>query len=149
IFIAIAGTRRAILTEMRLGTINICHDLVRLNIASQNLAPNKESVDAHPFFQAAVAYAQKHGIRVLTVDHGSYYFLSPQDERAYLLISKTTDLTIDLADSTIHLSNAIQPGFALFDCQRVTLTHFIIDFQTPPYTHVQLESVNPLRRTLT
>ena len=149
ISIAISGTHSTILTETSLGTINLCHDLVRLNIASQNLPPNNESIDARPFFQAAVAYAQKHGIRVLTVDRGSYYLLSPQDERAYLLISKTPNLTIDLADSTIYLSNAIQPGFALFDCQRVTLTHFTIDFQTPPYTHVRLESVNPQRRTLT
>ena len=109
--IATRGPHSAILAGTPVGTINICHDLVRLNIASQNLSPNKQSVDARPFFQAAVAYAQQHGIRVLTVDHGSYYFRSPQDQRAYLLISKTPDLTIDLADSTIYLSNAIQSVF--------------------------------------
>jgi hypothetical protein len=136
-------------TNASVSSINLSRDLVRLGIAPRNLSPNDKSLDARPLFEAAVKYAQKHASRLLTVDQGAYYFLSPQDARAYLRIAKASDLTIDLADSTIYLANALQQGFALFDCHRVTLTNFSIDFQVLPYTHVRLASVDPRGRTLT
>ena len=38
-------------------TINLSHDLIRMGIASENLAPDSPSTDARPLFQAALAYA--------------------------------------------------------------------------------------------
>jgi hypothetical protein len=82
-------------------TINLSHDLVRLGIASNNLRPDSPAIDARPLFQAALAYARSHPVNVITVDRGAYYFLTPQDAQAYLSFSTLSNLTVDLADSTI------------------------------------------------
>jgi hypothetical protein len=135
-------------TNAAVSRINLSHDLVRLGIAASNLSPDDKSVDARPLFEAGVKYAQSHDTRTLTVDHGAYYFLTPQDATTYLRLAGLTDLTVDLADSTIYFANAFEQGFALVDCHHVTLTRFQIDFQVPPYTHMRLESVDPGRRAL-
>jgi len=129
-------------------TINLSHDLIRLGIATQNLPPDSPSIDARPLFQAALRYAKSHPTQMLTVDHGAYYFLTPENVNAYLNFSSFSNLTVDLAASTIYFAGAFLQGFAFSDCEHVTLTNFQIDFLNPPYTYVRLASVNPDQRTL-
>jgi hypothetical protein len=138
-------------TNAQADTINMSQDLVRLGIYSQNLAPNSPSVDAGPLFQATLTYVQSHSaITLVTLDPGAYYFLTPQDPpTAYLSFPPLSNLTLDLAGSTIYFAGAFLHGFYLVDCQNVTLTNFKIDFLQPPYTYVQLEMVDPAARTFT
>jgi hypothetical protein len=128
--------------------INLSHDLVRLGIASKELTPNNPTLDARPLFQAALEFVAQHHTRLLTVDHGAYFFLTPQDSTAYLRFSALTDLTVDLNDSTINFAGAFLQGFTLTNCHDVTLTKFQVDFLDLPYTQVQLTSVNPAGRSL-
>jgi hypothetical protein len=137
-----------IAAKARTSGINLSHDLVPLGIASQNLSPNDPSLDARPLFQAALQYVRTHGIQRVTLDRGSYYFLTAQNPTAYLGIYGFSDLVIDLAGSNIYFADAFEQGFGISKCQRVTLKNFQIDFLKPPYTYVQLASVNPTQRTL-
>jgi hypothetical protein len=130
------------------GVINLSHDLVRLGIASSNLSPDSPTTDARPLFQAALSYAQGHAVRRITVDRGAYYFLTPQDAQAYLHFSSLSNLTIDLADSKVYFAGALLRGFEVSLCTNVTLTRFRTEFQTQPYTHVQLTYVDPVGRSL-
>jgi hypothetical protein len=132
----------------RADTVNLSHDLVRLGIAAQNLPPDSPTTDARPLVQAALQYAQSHHVRRLTVDRGTYYVLTPENAQAYLLLSAISDLTFDFADSTVLFAGAFLQGFALVNCEHVTLTRLHVDFINPPYTHVQLTAVDPVRRTL-
>jgi hypothetical protein len=72
----------------------------------------------------------------------------PQDPQGYLRFPALSDLTVDFADSTIYFAGAFLQGFAVVDCTNFTLTRFRADFITPPYTHVMLTNVDPLRRAL-
>ena len=130
------------------GIINLSHDLVRLGIAFDNLRPNDPTSDARPLFQAALLYAQSHSVHLITVDRGAYYFLTPQDSQAYLRFTALSGVTIDLADSTVYFAGAFLQGFELVNCVNVTLRRFRTDFLNPPYTHVQLTYVDPVRRSL-
>ncbi|HZR90508.1 MAG TPA: hypothetical protein VFB02_27225 [Bradyrhizobium sp.] len=129
-------------------TINLSHDLVRLAIASSNLPPDSPTTDARPLFQAALAYAKIHSVRTITVDHGAYYFLTPQTNQIYLLFSSLSNLTVDLADSTAYFAQPFLRSFELSQCSNVTLTRFRTEYLNPPYTHVQLTYVDPARRSL-
>jgi hypothetical protein len=117
-------------------TINLSHDLVRLGIAASNLPPDSPNTDARPLFQAAIEYAKSHPIHRITVDHGAYYFLTPEDAGAYLRLKSLSDLSVDLDDSTVLFATAVLQGFAVVNCERVTLTRFRADFISRPYTHV-------------
>jgi hypothetical protein len=134
--------------QAQTGTINLSHDLVRLGIASSNLRPDSPTTDARPLFQAALGYVKNHQVHRITVDRGAYYFLTPQDAQSYLRFLSHSDLTIDLADSTVYFAGAFLQGFALVSCTNVTLSRFRADFIDPPYTHVRLTQVDPLRRAL-
>jgi hypothetical protein len=127
--------------------INLSHDLVRLGIASENLPPDSPTTDARPLVQAALAYAQSHAVRLITVDHGAYYVLSQQTTQNNLLLSQLSNLTIDLADSTIYFARPLLRSLELFRCTNVTLTRFTTEFLTQPYTHVRLAYVDPVRRS--
>jgi hypothetical protein len=128
--------------------INLSHDLVRLGIASENLPPNSPTTDARPLFQAALAYAKSHSVRLITLDHGAYYFLTPQTTETYLQLFRLSNLTVDLADSTIFFAHPLLRGFVISNCTNVTLTRFGTEFLNQPYTHVRLTSVDPLRRSV-
>ena len=130
-------------------TLNLSRDLVRLGIASQNLTPGDPSLDARPLFQAALLYVEQHHTSVVTVDRGSYYFLTPENEQTYLVFLNQSDLRVDLAGSRIYFAQPFLQGFLVSNCQRVTLTNFEADILTLPYTHVQLGSVDAGQRTLT
>jgi hypothetical protein len=129
--------------------LNLSRDLVKLGIASKNLAPNDPSLDARPLFQAALQYVKNAQMQRLTVDSGAYYFLTPENSTTYLNLGAITNLTVDLAGSTIYFANSFLRGFSLSDCRHVLLTNFQIDFLNPPYTYVRLASVDPSQRTLT
>jgi hypothetical protein len=129
-------------------SLKLSRDLVRLGIASQNLPRNDPSFDARPLFEAAIQYARTHDVERLTVDRGAYYFLTPQDSLTYLRFPSLSHLTVDLAGSKIFFAGAFLQGFALANCDHVTLTNFDIDFLEPPYTQVELVSVDPAARTL-
>jgi hypothetical protein len=129
-------------------TINLSHDLVRLGIASSNLQPDSPTTDARPLFQAALAYAQSHAVRLITLDHGAYYFLTPQTTQIYLLLFSLSNLTVDLADSTVYFAQAYLRSFELSKCSNVTLTRFRTEFLNEPYTHVRVTYVDPVRRSL-
>lgn len=143
-----AGGITAASPAARSDVVNLSHDLVRLGISTSNLSPDSPNTDARPLFQAALLYAESHPIHRITVDHGAYYFLTPQDATAYLRLASLSDLTVDLDDSTVFFAGAFLQGFAVVNCQHVTLTRLRADFVTPPYTHVQLTAVDPLARTL-
>src|ERR1700722_1583988 len=69
--------------DERQSTLNLSRDLVRLGIASQNLVPDNPNLDARPLFQAALKYVAQHHTSILTVDHGSYYFLTSENAETY------------------------------------------------------------------
>jgi hypothetical protein len=130
-------------------SINMSHDLVSLGIASQNLTPNNPSLDARPAFQAALNYVQSHRVQTLTLDTGAYYLLTNTQANAVLLFPNLSNMTIDLAGSTIYFVGPQLPnGLQLYYCSNVTLTNFQIDYIHPPYTHVQLTSVDRVNRLL-
>jgi hypothetical protein len=129
-------------------TLNLSHDLVPLGIASQNLAPDQPALDARPLFQAALQYIHSHPVQVLTLDKGAYYFLTPQNPANFLRLAGLSNVTIDLAGSTIYFQTAFLQGFFLAQCHNVTLTNFICDFVVPPYTQVTLTSLDPNARAL-
>ncbi len=125
------------------------HDLIPLGIAAQNLVPNVPSQDARPLIQAALQYVQNHPVQVLTLDKGNYYLLTAQQPSATLVIPRLSNMTMDLAGSTIYFNGPLLPnGIEVFQCVSFTLKNFQIDFLSPPYTHVQVTSVDPAQRLL-
>lgn len=129
--------------------LNMSHDLVSLGIASENLLPNTPAQDARPLIQAALLYVQNHPVQVLTLDKGNYYLLTAQQPNATLIFPRLSNMTVDLAGSTIYFNGPILPnGINVFECSNLTLTNFQTDFLNPPYTHVQLTSVDTGQRLL-
>ena len=130
--------------------LNMSHDLTMLGIATQNMTPNTPSLDARPLFQAAIHYVQSHAVQTLTLDTGAYYLLTNTQSNAVLLFWQLSNLTVDLAGSTLYFNGPLVPnGLALGFCSKVTLANFQIDYVHPPYTHVQLTSVDTVNRVLT
>lgn len=130
-------------------TLNMSHDLIALGIASENLAPNKPSLDARPLFEAALNYVQSHPVQTLTLDKGNYYLLTNQQSSAVLVFPNLSNMTIDLAGSTFYFVGPQLPnGLQLYYCSNVTLTNFTLDYLNPPYTHVKLASVDTVNRLL-
>lgn len=82
--------------------LNLSRDLVRLGIAPQNLTPDDPSLDARPLFQAALHYVEQNHTPLVTVDRGTYYFLTPQNPETYLSFSGLSDLRMNLAGSRIY-----------------------------------------------
>ena len=128
--------------------LNMSHDLVTLGIAQQNLTPNNPSLDSRPLFQAAINYVQNHPVQTLTLDKGAYYLLTNTQSNATLIFPNLSNMTIDLAGSTIYFNGPLVLGLQLYYCSNVTLTNFQIDYVHPPYTHVQLTSVDTVNRLL-
>jgi uncharacterized protein (TIGR03437 family) len=125
------------------------HDLTTLGIAAQNIAPNSPSLDSRPLFQAALQYAQSHTVKTITVDPGSYYLLTSQQSNAVLLLPGLSNMTVDLAGSTIYFNmTLINSGLFVYFCNNFTLTNFKTDYINPPYTHVQITSVDTTNRLI-
>jgi hypothetical protein len=89
------------------------------------------NLDAQPLFQALglSMWEPPHS----TVDGRSWLLLFSDlvPVQTDIRISSRQILVIDLAGSTILDATH---GFALSDCQRVTLTNFQTDYINPPYT---------------
>jgi hypothetical protein len=129
--------------------LNMSHDLVSLGIASQNLMPNNPSLDSTPLFQAALNYVQNHPVQTLTLDTGAYYLLSYDPGIGVLFLNSLSNMTIDLAGSTIYFNGPqLNNGLVVWYCSNLTLTNFTVDYVHPPYTHVQLVSVDTVNRLL-
>src|SRR5262245_25441897 len=79
--------------------LNASQDLVRLGIASSNMVPNTPELDSSPLFVRAVAYAKSHNVTLLTVDRGSYYFLTSQFPVAHFTLAQVDGMTIDFQGS--------------------------------------------------
>jgi Putative binding domain, N-terminal len=131
--------------------LNMSHDLVSLGIAGQNLTPNNPALDARPLFQAAVQYAQNHPIQIqtLTLDTGAYYMLTVQQSNAVLVFGGISNLVVDLAGSTFYFNQTLlSTGFYIYYCSNITFKNLQTDYINPPYTHVQLTSVDTTNRLL-
>ena len=141
----LAGGAQCFATTM----LNMSHDLVRLGIAAQNLTPNQPTLDARPLLTAALNYVESHSVQVLTLDKGKYYLLSNQQSSAVLVFPNLSNMTIDLAGSTLYFVGPQLPnGLDLYYCANLKLTNFTIDYIHPPYTHVKLASVDTVNRVL-
>jgi hypothetical protein len=138
----------AILCAHASAQINLSHDLIPLRIASQNLTPDNPNLDARPLFQAALDYAKKNKIHLITADQGAYYFLTPAAKDRYLSINTASDVTIDLHGSNIYVKQSYLMWLVAVDCNRITLTNFTLDSQQLPFTQVRLTSVAANQRTL-
>src|SRR5579871_2333417 len=109
-------------------TVNMSHDLVSLGIAAQNMTPNNPALDSRPLFQAALAYSQSHSVKTLTVDTGAYYLLSNTQSNAVLILWQFSNLTIDLAGSTLYFNGPlVSNGLYLGYCSGVVLKNFQLD----------------------
>jgi len=129
-------------------TLNMSHDLVALGIAGQNMTPNNPALDARPLFSASIQYARTQGVTLITADSGAYYFLTSENSNYYLYLGSLTNLTIDLAGSTIYFKEAFLYGIGVSQSNGVTLKNFETDFLNPPYTHAQLTAIDANQRTL-
>ena len=132
--------------------VNMSHDLVTLGIANQNMIPNSPSLDSAPLFTAAANYVKSHAVQTLTLDPGSYYLLSapPAAFGADVLFYLVSNLTIDLAGSTFYLLGPqVGAGIVLDYCTNVTLRNFHLDYLNPPFTQVQVASVDAVNRIVT
>lgn len=128
--------------------INLSRDLVPLRIASQNLTPDNPNLDARPLFQAALDYAKKNKIHLITADQGAYYFLTPSAKDRYLSIDSASDLIIDLHGSNLYVKQSFLIWLVVIDSNRITLTNFTLDSQQLPFTQVRLTGVSANQRTL-
>jgi hypothetical protein len=127
-------------------TLNLSRDLVELGISSVNLVPNEPTLDAGPLLVAGVNYAKGHGTTLITVDPGSYYFLSLQFPDRHVLLSSLNNLVIDFRGSDLYLDRSQRIGISLVDSVNTTLKNFTIDFLRLPFTQVSVTSVDILRR---
>ncbi len=132
-------------------TLNLSRDLVTLGIAAKNMVPNDPALNAAALFQAGVEYANAHHISRVTADRGSYYFLAtpPSLPDRYTNLYYLSNMTIDLAGSTVYLGQRFLIGFSLNVSQNVTLTNFTIERLNAPYTHVQITAVDAVNRRIT
>ena len=121
LFLLVALSTQAQQKSSKPINLNLSRDLVKLGIASKNLAPNDPSLDARPLFQAALQYVKNAPTQRLTVDSGAYYFLTPENATTYLNLGAITNLTVDLAGSTIYFANSFLQGFSLSNCRHVLL----------------------------
>lgn len=127
-------------------TLNLSRDLIRLNISSSNLAPNQSSLDAGPLLVKGVNYAKTHGIGLVTVDPGAYYFLTLQFPDRHVNLSQVNNMTIDFQGSDLYLGNVQRLGIVLSDSTNTVLKNFTIDFMQLPFTQLSVISVDPAQR---
>src|SRR4051812_42891604 len=82
-------------------TLNLSRDLVSKGIASANMAPDSQTLDSRPLFEAAVAYAGQNGIQTLVADPGAYYYLTSRNGSTHVLLNAVANLTIDWQNSDL------------------------------------------------
>ena len=127
------------------GTLNLSQDLVRLGIASTNMAPNQPTADASPLFVAGVNYAAAKKIPSVIADRGAYYFLSAPGG-AHIALNAANNMTIDLQGSDLYFTQRNPTGLYVSSSANLTLQNFTMDYQPLPFTQVQIVSVNAAQR---
>ncbi len=123
-------------------TLNLSEDLVRLGIASSNMAPNQSALDAGPLLVAGVNYAQANQINRIVADQGAYYFRSLQQPNYHVNLGAPTGLTIDLQGSDLYFTHTFAYGIVTAG-NNLTLQNFTLEYLPLPSTQLQVTSVNP------
>jgi hypothetical protein len=141
----VCGVRSAAFAQT---TLNMSQDLVRLRIASTNMAPNQPDLDAGPLFFQAVSYARSHQIDRVIADPGAYYFLSLQFAGAHVAWNGLSNLTIDLQGSGLHFSFPLAGGISITNGTNIVLQNFTVDYDPLPFTQVRVVSVNPAQQQI-
>ena len=81
------------------------------------------NLDARPLFQAALQYVGKHHTILITLDHGSYYFLTPQNSQSFynkvgthieLQEATMTEVQVPMVSCVSPLPSRIQDTDGLF-----------------------------------
>src|SRR5437773_5772151 len=101
--------------------LNASQDLVRLGIASTNMVPDAPELDSTPLFVRAVSYAKSHNVTLLTVDRGSYYFLTSQSPVAHFTLPQVDGMTIDFQGSEMLLGQPSAGGVWLQQSKNAVL----------------------------
>src|SRR5712692_5333084 len=129
-------------------TLNASQDLVRLGIASTNMLPDAPDLDAGPLFVKAVAYAKANNVTLLTVDRGSYYFLTSQFPVVHATLPHVDGITIDFQGSDLLLGQPSAGGLWLQQSTNAVLQNFTIDYMQLPFTQLRVDSIDPVKREL-
>ncbi len=129
-------------------TLNLSHDLVANAIAANNMQPDMPNLDSRPLFDAALAYAQKNNITILTADRGTYYFLTLRNPQTHILLNGVSNLTIDFQNSDLYFQRSNRGAILCQNCSAVTLQNFTVDYLQLPFTQVSVTAVNAARRSL-
>jgi hypothetical protein len=130
-------------------TLNLSTDLVRLGIASSNMAPNQATLDSGPLLTAGVKYASTHQINRVIADRGTYYFLTgdPINSTTHVLLAGiTASIDIDLQGSDLNFANPGKTGLFLSNLSNITLENFTVDYTQQRYTQLLVTSVNGAAR---
>ena len=128
--------------------LNLSHDLVPNGIAAQNMVPDSPATDAHPLFEAGLAYAVKNRIPTVTADRGAYYFLTLDTARVHALLNDVNNVTVDLGYSDLYFAQGQLIGMMLNGSSNVTFKNFTMDYLKLPFTQVTVTSVNTATRTI-
>src|SRR5262245_37565796 len=119
--------------------LNMSRDLVAKGIAAANMLPDSPGLDARPLFEAAIAYAGQNGIKTVTANPGTYYFLTQRNSNTHALIT-ASNVTIDWQNSDLlfHFSNVSAVQFS--NCSGITMQNFTLDYQQLPFTQIIVAS---------
>ncbi len=122
-------------------TLNMSQDLVRLGIASSNMAPNQPSLDAGPLFMQAVEYAKSHSIATVIADPGTYYFLSV-NVNTHVALGQINNMTIDFQGADLIFTHPLFYGIVVYTSTNAVLQNFTVDNQPLPFTQVRVVAVD-------
>jgi hypothetical protein len=134
--------------------LNLSTDLVPLKIAAANLVPNQPTQDSTVLLESAVKYLRSHtSITSVTAAPGAYYFLSistsaPFNTVTINALTPASSLTFDFQGSDFYSNHPETNGFALLNCNKVTVQNFTIDTLQQLYTQVQITAVNAAQRQI-
>ncbi len=91
-------------------SIILSHDLVSLGIAPANLTPNQPDQDARPAMQAALQYAQAHGVGTITADAGALFLITQASGDPYITLYGLSNLTMDLRGCDLYFAESHRPA---------------------------------------
>jgi hypothetical protein len=121
-------------------TLNVSHDLRRLQIADQNMKPGHH--DATGLLNAAIEFAKKsRGTYTrITGEPGEYYFRAAANDQlgCYVYADKVTGLSIDFPGSTFIFKQPGISGFQFDACTNCALTGVTIDYEILPFTQLNV-----------
>jgi len=133
-------------------TLNLSADLVRLGIATANMAPNQPTLDSGPLLESGVRYATSHQMTRVIADTVSYYFLTPSTvssgAHAAIAGSTTLPLTLDLQGSDLYMARQGLTGIFLTGGTNLTLQNFTVDYLQQNYTQALVTGINAAQRQI-